>query len=96
MIGSWYMMQRWSLPIPQQLLHLFSSEKRPSLWQVVPALEELQTTWEKKAKDPHYRRFHYALLDGLNKIAKYYNKLDEKPSFVLALGKSILDQPVLC
>ncbi|KAF8480751.1 hypothetical protein DFH94DRAFT_629678 [Russula ochroleuca] len=69
----------------QQLLHLFSLEKRPSLWQVLPALEELQTIWEKKAKDPHFERFHQALNNGLSKICKYYNQLDEKPAFILAL-----------
>jgi len=80
----------------QQLLHLFSSEKRPSLWQVLPALEELQTVWEKRVKDLHFKWFHQALHNGLNKIGKYYNQLDEKLAFVLALGKCVLDKPVLC
>jgi len=71
----------------QWLLHLFSSERQPSLRRVLPALEELQTVWEKKAKDPCFKQFHQTLWDGLNKISKYYNQLDEKPAVILALGK---------
>jgi hypothetical protein len=56
------------------------------LWRVLPALEELQTAWEEKAKDHHFARFHTAIYDGLLKIGKYYSKLDEKPGFVMALG----------
>ena len=69
----------------QRLLHLFSSEMRPSLWHVLPALEELQSVWENKAKDRHFKWFRQALHDGLSKIGKYYNQLDAKPAFVLAL-----------
>jgi hypothetical protein len=29
-----------------------------------------------------------ALTNGLEKLGKYYKKLDDKPSFVLALGKN--------
>jgi len=48
-------------------------------------LEELQTVWENKAKDPHFKQFHQALHDSLSKIGKYYNQLDKKPAYVLAL-----------
>lgn len=69
----------------QCLLHTFSSEKRPCLWRVLPVLEELQLIWETKAKDLKFKRFHQVLRDGLSKIGKYYNQLDERPAFVLAL-----------
>ena len=64
----------------------FSSEKRPTLWRALPALEELQSAWEKKQDVPKYALYRDALADGLAKIGKYYSKLDEKPAFVLALG----------
>ena len=66
----------------------FSSEKEPTLWRALPALEELQTAWETKRDNPKYVLYKNALVDGLGKIGKYYSHLDEKPSTVLALGKS--------
>ena len=50
-------------------------------------LEELQTAWEKKCDAPRYALYKEALTHGLEKLRKYYSKLDEKPNFVLALGK---------
>ena len=61
-----------------------------NLWHVLPALEELQTAWEKKRDAPKYGLYHDALTDGLAKIGKYYSRLDEKPSFILGLGKNLL------
>jgi hypothetical protein len=57
---------------------------------MLPALEELQSAWEKKRDAPKYVLYRDALADGLAKVGKYYSKLDEKPSFVLALGKNSL------
>ena len=65
----------------------FSSEKEPTLWRALPALEELQTAWEKRRDDPKYALYEDALSAGLDKLKKYYFWLDEKPSLVLALGK---------
>lgn len=65
----------------------FSAEKEPTLWRALPALEELQSAWEKKRTDPKYALYKEALDDGLDKLGKYYSRLDEKPSFVLALGQ---------
>ncbi|KAF8971662.1 hypothetical protein BDZ97DRAFT_1650536 [Flammula alnicola] len=63
----------------------FSAEKQPTLWRALPALEELQSTWEKKRDSPRFDLYKNALTDGLEKLKKYYARLDEKPSFVLAL-----------
>jgi hypothetical protein len=70
-----------------QIQQYFSSEKEPTLWRALPALEELQTAWEKKRENPKYDLYKDALAKGLDKIGKYYSRLDDKPSFVLALGK---------
>jgi len=65
----------------------FSAEKQPTLWRALPALEELQTAWEKKRGSPKYVLYKDALTDGLEKLQKYYSRLDEKPSFILVLGE---------
>ena len=66
----------------------FSAEQHPTLWHVVPVLEELQTSWEGKRADPRYEPYHLAIDCGLAKIGKYYNQLDDKPVCILALGRS--------
>ena len=66
----------------------FSAEQHPTLWRVVPVLEELQTSWEGKRADPRYEPYHLAIDRGLAKIGKYYNRLDDKPVYILALGRS--------
>lgn len=38
--------------------------------------------------NPKYVLYKDALADGLAKLGKYYSRLDEKPSFILALGKT--------
>jgi hypothetical protein len=70
-----------------QIQQHFSSEKQPTLWRALPALEGLQSAWEKKRDSPAFDLYKDALTDGLEKLKKYYFRLDEKPSFVLALGK---------
>ncbi len=64
---------------------------QPTLWCVLPALEELQTSWEKKRDAPRFNLYKDALSDGLEKVRKYYSWLDEKPNFVLALGKFLFN-----
>ncbi|KAG6824192.1 hypothetical protein H0H87_012297, partial [Tephrocybe sp. NHM501043] len=64
---------------------VFSSEKLPTLWRALPALERLLSAWEKKKDDPHYALYAEALEAGIAKILKYYLMLDSKPAFVLAL-----------
>ncbi|KAH8985848.1 hypothetical protein EDB86DRAFT_2809925, partial [Lactarius hatsudake] len=63
----------------------FSAKKEPTLWRALPALEELQSAWEMKRDSPKYALYKDALTDGLEKLRKYYSRLDKKPSFVLAL-----------
>lgn len=67
--------------------HCFSSEQLPTLWRALPAIEALQTAWEAKHDDPHFAIYCDAINEGLAKLQKYYSRFDEKPSYVLALGK---------
>jgi len=64
----------------------FSAEKGPTLWRVLPALERLQTAWEKKRDSLRYAIYCDAINDGLEKLNKYYSHFDEKPAYVLALS----------
>ncbi|OAX34207.1 hypothetical protein K503DRAFT_645125, partial [Rhizopogon vinicolor AM-OR11-026] len=63
----------------------FSSEHQPTLWCAIPAMEELQTAWESKCGLIRFTLYKEAIERGLTKIGKYYNKLDNKPVYVLAL-----------
>jgi hypothetical protein len=69
------------------LQHCFSYERLPTLWRALPAIEALQTAWEAKRDDPHFAIYSGAINEGLSKLQKYYSRFDEKPSYVLALGK---------
>lgn len=71
----------------------FSSERLPTLWRALPAIEQLQTAWEAKRDHLHFARYRGAINDGLAKLQKYYSRFNEKPSFILALGKSPLGSP---
>lgn len=68
----------------------FSSERRPTLCNAIPAIEELQTAWEKKARLPTYKAYHAALEDSIMKLRKYYNRFDDKGTFVMSQGMLLL------
>ncbi|KIK79669.1 hypothetical protein PAXRUDRAFT_16219 [Paxillus rubicundulus Ve08.2h10] len=65
--------------------HIFSHKDQATLWCVIPAFEELQTSWEVKLDVLHYMLYKDAIQQGLMKIGKYYNKFNDKPVYVLAL-----------
>ena len=65
---------------------LFSSKQQPTLWRALPALEELQTTWEDKQTLPRFLLYQNAINAGLGKLQKYYSRIDTKPVFILSLG----------
>jgi len=69
------------------VLHHFSADQHPTLYHALPALEDLQSAWEDKLEDSRYELYHDALKDGLAKIKKYYCKFDEKPAYIISLGK---------
>ncbi|KAI0713358.1 hypothetical protein C8Q76DRAFT_581011, partial [Earliella scabrosa] len=62
-----------------------STTHAPTLHQVIPALETLQSRWEAKRADPKYEWFHPALDKGLEKLTKYYKRLDNARAYILAL-----------
>src|SRR5271156_5905995 len=72
-----------------KVLHKFSTDKYPNIYRAITAFEALQTAWETKLASNRYSTYHTALHDGLGKLRKYYNKFDQKPAFLLALGESL-------
>lgn len=56
------------------------------LWHALPAIEELQMMWEAK-HDDKYILYQNAIQDRLDKLSKYYSHFDQKPCYILALGK---------
>jgi hypothetical protein len=65
----------------------FSSERLPTLWRALPAIEQLQTAWEHKRDSPQFAPYYQAITDGLAKLQKYYSRFDQKPAYILALGE---------
>lgn len=63
----------------------FSSDKAPTLYRAISAMEALCTRWEKKSEDPQYAIYHDAINAGLNKLQKYYEKIDNAPVYILAM-----------
>ncbi|KAH8996265.1 hypothetical protein EDB92DRAFT_1764292, partial [Lactarius akahatsu] len=67
------------------ILHTFLAEKYPGLYRMLPVLEDLQSAWETKLKEPQFEIYHKAIRDSLAKLKKYYCRFDEKPACILAL-----------
>ncbi|KAH9853410.1 hypothetical protein C2E23DRAFT_711976, partial [Lenzites betulinus] len=63
----------------------FSSETIPTLHRVIPALETLCTRWEKKLHKMKYSLYHPAIRRGLEKLNKYYTRLDHTNVYILSL-----------
>ena len=61
-----------------------------TLYCALPAIEELQSMWEARASNSTYELYRNAIKDSLAKLNKYYSKFDNKPAYVLALGKLFL------
>lgn len=61
----------------------------PTLWRVLPAIEELQTAWEAKLNTDEYALYKQAISDGLGKLQKYYSRIDKKPVYIFSLLVSL-------
>ncbi|KZS86554.1 hypothetical protein SISNIDRAFT_420757, partial [Sistotremastrum niveocremeum HHB9708] len=66
--------------------HLFSSDNDPSLYLLIPVVEELLTAWEEKEDVERYAEYTAGLEKSRLKVQKYYSKFDQKPSIVLSLA----------
>ncbi|KIK95565.1 hypothetical protein PAXRUDRAFT_140388, partial [Paxillus rubicundulus Ve08.2h10] len=68
----------------------FSDEKRPTLFHAIPAFKGIQTAWEAKQHCPQFTLYQSVICSGLDKLGKYYNQFDDKPVYILVLGKTYL------
>ncbi|KZS88169.1 hypothetical protein SISNIDRAFT_418509 [Sistotremastrum niveocremeum HHB9708] len=66
--------------------HFFSSDKVPTFYRLVPAVEELLTQWESKLEEEDYEDYREGLTDAIAKVRKYYCKYDDKPAIVLSMA----------
>ncbi|KAF8987803.1 hypothetical protein BDZ89DRAFT_974977, partial [Hymenopellis radicata] len=64
---------------------LFSSQRFPTMYLAIPAIEDLQHAWEKKLENAKFAPYHDAIQAGLDKIGKYYTMFDSKPAYILGL-----------
>ncbi|KAG9022779.1 hypothetical protein FRB95_014195 [Tulasnella sp. JGI-2019a] len=67
------------------LQQVFSTTAVPTISQAFPAFEHLQTKWEEKLVDLHYEPYHDRLHTGLDKLGKYYQKMDMSSAFLLGI-----------
>ncbi|TFK64505.1 hypothetical protein BDN72DRAFT_774502, partial [Pluteus cervinus] len=72
--------------ILQDILHYFSSETKPTLWRVIPAIEELFVAWSEMAMNPKLYLYHDAIDAGREKIRKWYKKFEKKDVGILSLA----------
>ncbi|KAG2359517.1 hypothetical protein BDR07DRAFT_1180583, partial [Suillus spraguei] len=68
-----------------EIQQYFYSESQPTLWHAIPAFEELKMVWERKHSMPKYELYQVAVQKGLDKVNKYYQKMDKIPVYMLAL-----------
>ncbi|PIL25949.1 hypothetical protein GSI_11703 [Ganoderma sinense ZZ0214-1] len=52
---------------------------------VIPVLETLCSKWEKRLEDPDFEIFHDAIRLGLEKLNKYYKRLNNTDAYILAM-----------
>ena len=81
----------WYYKDANNIQQYFSTEKHPTLWHALPAIEELQTAWEAKWDDDHFLAYQTAINDGLKKLNKYYLWFDKKPAYIIALSMSFFE-----
>ncbi|KAI9437033.1 hypothetical protein H4582DRAFT_2078100 [Lactarius indigo] len=65
--------------------HAFSTSSRPTLHNMLPALEKLYVEWEKASKKPCYKVFVPALTTGLAKLNEYYQCTGTSDAHLMAM-----------
>ncbi|KIO23444.1 hypothetical protein M407DRAFT_78038, partial [Tulasnella calospora MUT 4182] len=66
--------------------HQFSAERYPTLFSAVPAVESLQTAWERRAANAKYNPHHVSLQLGLAKLKTYYTRMDSSDAYIVCMG----------
>ena len=63
----------------------FSADKYPTLYNALPAIEKLYSSWEKASKKWKYDVFAPALVEGMSKLNDYYEKTAASDSHIIAM-----------
>lgn len=72
---------------PANTQQTFSSERMPTIWQIIPSLEFLIKRWETMAGQPRYRELREAIMEGIQNFKKWYRKVDEtSDAYFICLG----------
>ena len=65
----------------------FSSERTPTVWQIIPSLEFLIKRWESMVGQPRYRDVKKAITEGIQSLTKWYRKVDNtSAAYFICLG----------
>lgn len=63
----------------------FSADKYPTLYNALPAIEKMYSSWEKASKKWKYEAFAPALEEGMSKLNDYYEKTAASDSHIMAM-----------
>ena len=74
----------------------FSADKYPTLYNALPAIEKLYSSWEKASKKWKYDVFAPALVEGMSKLNEYYEKTAASDSHMMAMCTFMHDISTIC
>jgi len=70
---------------------MFSSERAPTVWRIVPSFEFLLERWETMATHPNHRGLQDALDEGVKSLRKWYGRVSgTSPTYFICLGMLLL------
>lgn len=67
----------------------FSSERRPTVWKILPAFEQFLDRWRAFGLDKSFAALHPAIEVGLKTFEKYYEKANKSSAQIIKLCKSL-------
>jgi hypothetical protein len=70
----------------------FSSERTPTVWQIIPSFEFLIRRWDMMANHVQHQALNEALNEGVGSLQKWYDQVDgsSSPAYFICLGTSLL------
>ena len=84
-IQSYYIPTYKDFQIADAAQQAFSSERLPTLYNTIPALEKMYSKWEKLRETPEAEPFRPALDVALAKVNEYYEKTAESDVHIMAM-----------
>ncbi|KJA18309.1 hypothetical protein HYPSUDRAFT_69968 [Hypholoma sublateritium FD-334 SS-4] len=63
----------------------FSADKLPTLYNALPAIEKMYSSWEKALNKEKYAAFVPALQEGMSKLNEYYEKTAASDAHIMAM-----------